>query len=1041
MDVTTQADALSFGPFRLSHGGSSLFRYENDTMLPVRVSSRALAVLKVLVERPAELVSKDEIMAAVWPDTVVEDANLTVQVSALRRILDAGRTEGSWIQTISGRGYRFLGQVTQVPAQRRGPDPSTARNIVLPHHEPSGQARAATDAPPVDPPPGDARRRRVRVGRTGPLEAFDDLLQLMLSGSRQIVFVTGEAGIGKTTFVEMVVERISSRGIGVLAGHCTELFGTNEAFLPLIDALTERCREPDGDAVVQILRDHSPTWLAQLPRFMSAGDRASFQSEIFGATRERMLREFCDFLEILSADRPWVVVLEDLHWSDFATLDAIARFARGERKAPVLILATYRPADVLIKGHPVRALHQDLRVRGHACSELALERLSAADVTEYLERRFGNPGMARVLADRIFARTQGQPLFVASLVEDLMARKIILQTDGQWRLAPDAAAFPAGLPDDLRDMLSRQIEHLTVDDQQMLEVASVGGGEFSAATVAHAMNRDALDVEQALEFLAQKGIVLDALGATEWPDGTYTGSYAFHHALYQETLYQRLAPGRRAQLHRRFGEHLEAGCQAQATDIAPLLAQHFEKGRDFPKAMRYLGEAAASAARRFGNLEAESYLTSALNLAVRLPAEVQSQTRIALLRHRSWARRSLGDLAGSLEDLNAMIALAADAGQVRGEINGLMAVSRFCLHADRRKCLAANAQALEKSAALDDDVFRALVQGTSASLNLYLKGWRDEDARLCRRSLELTAGATDHGTLLRRYGIEGILTCWTSEYEACRIAGKNGKDLTRRMGDVFMFVLFNVLEATALLHLGDWRELRRETTLALAMAERNANRPAIVLCQLTLAWLEVEALDFAGARQRCEDIQEAVFEGNLFAFWFHRAVLAKACLGLGDHAGALQRIREVLAKLEDEDTDLDFTIYTPFYHCYSEYFLATGALSEAREQAEKLYRYSAAAPDRNHLALAYNLMARIALANGDVADAGKHIADAIATLGQERLPLAARRVYQTAAAYYAVTGDDGRAAEYRSRHEQVVQSLAANFSGDDPLRLALLRSL
>jgi DNA-binding winged helix-turn-helix (wHTH) protein len=1033
MDVRTPVDVLSFGSFRLAHGGSSLFRYESDTLSPIRLSSRALAVLKVLIERRGELVLKDEIMAAVWPDTVVEDANLTVQISALRRVLDAGRADGSWIQTISGRGYRFLGEVTQVAAQRAEPERSlthqAAGHRAAPAHrqEPTSAMQAAGDPP----------QRRVRVGRTGPLEAFDDLVQRMLTGNRQVVFVTGEAGIGKTTFVEMVTERISRRGIGILAGHCTELFGTNEAFLPLIDALTERCREPDGDFVVQILRDHSPTWLAQMPKFLSAGDRASFHSETFGATRERMLREFCDFLEILSADRPWVVVLEDLHWSDFATLDAIARFARGERKAPVLIVATYRPADVLIKGHPVRALHQDLRLRGHACSELALERLSAGDVTEYLERRFGGAQIAQVLADRIFARTQGQPLFFASLVEDLIAQKIILQTEGQWQIASDAA-FPPGLPDDLRDMLIRQIEHLTVDEQHMLEVASVGGGDFSAATVAHAMNKDSLEVEQALESLAQKGIVLDALGATEWPDGTYSGSYSFHHALYQETLYQRLAPGRRAQLHRRFGEHLEAGCLAQATDIAPLLAQHFEKGRDFPKAMRYLGEAAASAARRFGNLEAVSYLSRALDLAPRLPAGFQSQTRIALLRHRSWARRSLGDLDGSLDDLNDMIALAADAGQLLVEINGLMAVSRFCLHADRRKCLAANALALEKSAALDDDVFRALVQGTSASLNLYLKGWREEDAQLCRRSLELTAKSTDHGTLLRRYGIEGILTCSISEYRACRVAAQHGKDTTRRMGDVFMFVLFNVLEATALLHLGEWRDLRRETTLALAMAERNANRPAVVLCELTLAWLEVEALDHAGAKRRCDDIDEAVFEGNLFAYYFHRAVLAKACLGLGDHAGALRRIHEVLEKLELEDGDLDFTIYTQFYHCYCEYSLATGALDHARQQAEKLYKYSVSAPDRNHLALAYSLMARIAQAEGDVVVAGTCIDRAIATLGHDDLPLAARRVYQAATEYYAFAGDESRAAECRSRHQKVIQTLAANFGDDDPLRQSLL---
>ena len=93
----------------------------------------------------------------------------------------------------------------------------------------------------------------------------------------------------------------------------------------------------------QALRNHAPTWLLQLPGLLDARDRAAVQAEIFGATRERMFREFCDLLEALGAECPWIVVLEDLHWSDFATVNALSRFARGDRKAAVLVLASYRP--------------------------------------------------------------------------------------------------------------------------------------------------------------------------------------------------------------------------------------------------------------------------------------------------------------------------------------------------------------------------------------------------------------------------------------------------------------------------------------------------------------------------------------------------------------------------------------------------------------------------------------------------------------------------------------------------------------------------
>jgi predicted ATPase len=144
--------------------------------------------------------------------------------------------------------------------------------------------------------------------------------------------------------------------------------------LPLIDALVTRCRASDGEELLAATRVHAPTWLLQIPGSIDATEHAAFQHEVFGATRERMLREFCDLLEALSARRPWILVLEDLHWSDLATLDVLSRFARGTRKTSMLILGTYRAADNAVGGHPVRRLHQDLEIHGR-CVEVRLNRL------------------------------------------------------------------------------------------------------------------------------------------------------------------------------------------------------------------------------------------------------------------------------------------------------------------------------------------------------------------------------------------------------------------------------------------------------------------------------------------------------------------------------------------------------------------------------------------------------------------------------------------------------------------------------------------
>jgi DNA-binding winged helix-turn-helix (wHTH) protein len=1022
----------AFGPFRLDEEAGILFR---DTE-PLAVGRRAVTLLRVLVERSGLPVSKDALMEAAWSGLAVEESNLSVQIAALRKALGAEPGGERWIETLPRRGYRFVGPATtnSLPGaivERKAPAVPDAVPAIVSAGAAGGKSREGLAA---------GRHSRWLVGRSGPLQALDSVTRRMLAGNRQIVFITGEAGIGKTTFIEMAMEQLSRYHVDVLFGHCTERFGTNEAFLPLIDALTTRCRGPGGSVVLEAVRAHAPTWLLLMPGFLEGADRAAFQNEVFGATRERMLREFCDLLEMLSATRPWVIVIEDLHWSDFATLDVLSRFARGDRRACVLVLATYRLADTIAGGHPVRRLHQDLEIHGK-CSELQLDRLSRTEVERHLALRFKDEKLALALSEPMFGRTQGQPLFVASLVDYLVNQQAIVEIDGAWRLESETTISQDVVPNDLINMITHRIDRLSEDERQLLEVASVAGSECSAALAAAGLSRDAMEIEQLLEALARKDHTLVPSAASEWPDGTYSGSYAFHHILYQNVLYQRLTPGRRVQIHRRMGERLEQAYAERTADIAPTLALHFERGRDFPRALRYLSQAAESSAKRLGHEEATNYLTRALGILDRLGAADQYGPRIGLLRQRSWALRSSGDLAGSVRDLNEMIVCAAAAGQLRHEVNGLLAVSRFCLHADRRVCLDASEAALAKSDALEDEAFKVLVQGSSASINLYLKGWREQDAALCLKTLSATAEARDHTTLIRRYGIQGILECWQSRYRECSLSATNGKRLAQEVGDVYVFVLFNVLESTALLHLGEWRRLQRETVAALTLAEKNANRPAVALCSLTLAWLHVEAMDFDGARDLCERVDDTVLDENPFAFFFQRAVLAKAFVGMNQPQRARKQFDDVMRRLDSDGIGLDFTIYTQLYHCLGEYGLLVGDIAQARTSATKLLEYAAPAPDRNHLAQACGLLARLALAAGDPDEARAQLSRALSTLDNADMPLAAWRVYLAAAEVCESLGEAAEAARYRDRFEQVMYTLAENFDPEDRLRSSLLAAL
>jgi DNA-binding winged helix-turn-helix (wHTH) protein/tetratricopeptide (TPR) repeat protein len=1039
-----------FGNFCFDRRAGGLFRYtEGGAAVPIPLGSRALELLGVLLERHGDLVSKPEIMAAVWPATVVEAANLAVQISALRRALNEPGSNGGWIQTVPGRGYRFVGSVTRRTAGSPTSDTITpTSDTITPtsntmEREPAAGA-AVRESLPLSGASGPgqslvaAPASRWRVGRDAPLRTLDGLFRRMLAGDRQMVFITGEAGIGKTTLLEMAMERVSRQDFGVLWGCCTELFGTAEPFLPLIEALQMGCAGPNGALLLKALRNRAPTWLAQMPAFLNAEDRTVFQNEIFGATRERMLREFCDLMEVVSEQNPWIIILEDLHWSDFATLDVLSRFARRGRKASILILASYRPIDVLMEGHPVLTVHHDLRIHGH-CAEIALDRLSEEDVERYLTLRFAGITMARGLSRRIFSRTNGHPLFVVSLVDDLVDREAIRLVDGRWHLGEEGVLSKDNIPRNARDMLTRQINRLSVDDQGLLEVASAAGAEFSAAAVTGVTGGDVLAVEQSFEALARKGHILNAAGVSDWPDGTCSGHYTFQHALYQDVLYQRLAPGQRVQIHRRLGETLEAGYQARTADIAAMLALHFEEGRDFTKAIRYLGLIAGNAAKRFANQEAAQYLTRALDLVDRLAAGDRVVARISLLRQRGWALRSAGDLAGSLGDLRTVISLAAETNQSRLEVTGLMDLSRFSLFADRRQCLSAADRAVELSQALDDDILGALVRGSGASINLYFNGWRDEDAELCRQAIRLTANARDPGIAMRRCAIEGTLNTVSGDYQVCRAAMARGKELAREAGDVFMFGLNNIMESFALLYLGEFGEARRRTAAALAMTERNGGPDSGVLCRVTMGWLHVMALDFASALTWSETNYHPAFDTNPFIFFCRRIVLAKAYLGLRDYPAAWMQLSGIKEKSDGENGNLDYPIRVEFYHCVCEYWLNNGKSDKAREWATRLRDLTSRAPDRNYLALAHRLLARIAIAENNADEARGQLSCAISTLENTELPLAAWRVHLTSVAFHERVGERDIAADHRARLEGILQTLAAPFDQSDPLRSSLLR--
>jgi predicted ATPase/DNA-binding winged helix-turn-helix (wHTH) protein len=603
------SDIVYFFPFRFKGQSGRLWcEDEERTLRP-----KSAAALHYLVARAGQVVSKDELLAAVWPEVIVSEAVLTVSINELRQALEDNPRQPRFIATVHRRGYRFIAPLRSAP-------PVASAQLQAPSIPP---LQVSSLQPPAS----------IVVGREAELAQLQQWWELARSGQRQVVFIAGEPGIGKTTLVDRFLASITdehehAHAFWIGRGQCIEQYGEGEAYLPVLEALGELCRGPEGRQVQEVLHRYAPTWLLQMPGLVETAELSALQVRTAGATRERMLREMAEALEALTVARGLVLVCEDVHVSDRSTLDLIAYLARRRGPAHLLILGTYRQAEVIVRAHALQAIVQELR--GHQqCHSLALELLSERAVGEYLTVRFAPQPVPAAFSAQVYERTEGNALFVVTLVDYLLQRGLLRQEQGEWQWP--GALHGMGVPESVRQLIERQVEHLAEEEQRVLEVASVGGVEFSAAAVSAGLEIELLCGEERCEAIARRTLLLQPSGMEEWPDGTGASRYRFRHAVHQEVVYARIPEVRRARLHKAIGERIEEGYGERAGEVAAELALHFTSGRDFHRAVSHLQTAADNALRRHAFAEAIGLLRRALELLQAWPdTPARAQQELAL---------------------------------------------------------------------------------------------------------------------------------------------------------------------------------------------------------------------------------------------------------------------------------------------------------------------------------------------------------------------------------------------------------------------------
>ena len=612
----TSAPHWSFGAFQLDPATTCLWR--DDQLVPL--PPKPFAVLAYLVTHASQVVTKDELLEAVWPETVVSEGVLKTCMGQIRQALGETARTPQNITTVHRRGYRFIAPVTVIE------QPSAAHAGASLPHVASVPSHLSPQSSVFSPVP--------MVARETELAQLYQYWTQALQGKRQLVFVTGEAGIGKTTLVDAFVAQVMApETVWMGRGQCIEQYGSGEAYLPLLEALGQLGRSPDGSRLVALLRQQAPSWLLQMPALISATEYDVLQQRSRTITGDHMLRELAEAIEALTAERPVVVVLEDLHWSDYATLDWLTFIAHRRGAARLLVVGTYRPADAVMRSHPVRTVSQELHRHGQAM-ELPLPYLQETGVATYLAQRFGEAQLPDALARVLHQRTNGNPFFLVMIVEDLVRQgHLELQAAG-WTLRGNLEAVAMEVPESVRQLIDHQLEHSSSEAQEVLAAASVVGVDFSAAAVAACLDQATDEVEAQCDALVRRGQFVRAQGMAEWPDGTVAARYGFIHGLYHEIIYDRVPTSRRMRWHEQIGVRLEVGYGERTWEVAAELAAHFVRGRDAPRAVHYLQVAGEQARHRNAYQEVISHLTTGLEELNKLPPTLERTQRELDMRVR-----------------------------------------------------------------------------------------------------------------------------------------------------------------------------------------------------------------------------------------------------------------------------------------------------------------------------------------------------------------------------------------------------------------------
>ncbi|MGO9873509.1 MAG: ATP-binding protein [Acidimicrobiia bacterium] len=701
-------------------------------------------------------------------------------------------------------------------------------------------------------PPRLAFRPAVGVlGRSTDLAAIVDAFKRVASGGgREVLLVSGEAGLGKTTLVAEAARVLFDAGGCVLFGHCEEDLAT--PYQLFAEALGHFVTHAPEEQLVAHVAAHGSELARLVPTLASRlADLPPSKATDSDTERYLLFAAVVGLLAQVSRDQPVVVVLDDLQWADKASLLLLRHLVAGEPTMRVLVLGTYRDSE-LSTAHALVETLAAMR-RQHTLSRIELAGLDDHSVVAFLEAAAGyaldEAGVS--LAHAVYRETDGNPFFVSEVLRHLSETGMIYR-DAAGRWVADEAPDQLALPDSVREVIGARVLRLGPDAGRVLSTAAVVGRDFDLELLANATNASEEELLDILDAAATASLVRELADAP--------GHYSFAHALIQHTLYEDLSPTRRARAHRQVAEALEDLCgERPGTRIGELARHWFNATRpnDVSKAISYARQAGDAALAGLAPADALRYYAEALDLYPQA-TEPDPVLGLDLAIGIGTAQRQTGDPAFRVTLLDAA-RKAVDLGDTTRLVAAALANDRGVLSAAGRidtEKVTVLETTVERLAA--DAPGRALALATLCS-ELSNGTPLERRLALAEEALPLAIASGDDAIVVRVLNnlFSALFVPPMLEQSLARTADALVR--AERVGDPWLLFVAHLWRSLAVLHTGDVDEFDRSVDRARELSER-IDQPfgdwAIALCRALRALV-------AGNTDRAEElVTEALRVGN-----------------------------------------------------------------------------------------------------------------------------------------------------------------------------------